>query len=306
MRFEAHDRSRHSEGFIIVAVLWMMTALATLAMIYSVYLANSAIALSVNDDEIQTEALVSAALELASYRLIVAAKETRPTRGTFSLRLGTANVAVDFVSETARIDLNAASKDMLSGLLAVMGARSGDAERYAERIIGWRTKPKLEMQANEESLYRAAGLNYSPRGGPFAHSSELWLVAGLPPALVERVLPYVTVYSGRADVNVLDAAPEVIATLRGMRPDQLNAPLDQREAVPQNPLGLTARAEQPGATTTASDAFRVGVRIAFENGRQSGAEVVILLDGAEEPYHILSWRDGADIASQPRAAMGSR
>jgi general secretion pathway protein K len=195
MRFEAHDRSRHSEGFIIVAVLWMMSALATLAMIYSVYLANSAIALSVNDDEIQTEALVSAALELASYRLIVAAKETRPTRGTFSVRLGTANVAVDFVSETARIDLNAASKDMLSGLLAVLGARSGDAERYAERIIGWRTKPKLETQANEESLYRAAGLNYSPRAAPFAHSSELWLVAGLPPALIERALPYVTVYS---------------------------------------------------------------------------------------------------------------
>jgi general secretion pathway protein K len=303
-----HDRRRHSEGFIIVAVLWMMSALATLAMIYSVYLANSAIAVSVNDDEIQTEALVSAALEFTSYRLIVPAKDTRPTRGALNLRLGMANVAVYFVSEAARVDLNAAPKEMLSGLFAMLGARGADADRYADRIVGWRTKPSPETQANEASLYRAAGLNYSPRGAPFVHASELWLVAGLPPALVERALPYVTVYSGRAEINLLDAAPEVIAALSGMRPDRLNALLDRREAAPQNSLGLTglAGAEQPGAATAGSDAYRVQVRIAFDNGRQRAAEVVILLDGADEPYHVLSWRDGADIPSQSRAAMGSR
>ena len=36
-------------------------------------------------------------------------------------------------------------------------------------------------------------------------------------------------------------------------------------------------------------------RIAFDNGRQVRAEAVILIiEGDEEPYHILSWRDDFD------------
>jgi general secretion pathway protein K len=305
---KAHNRYRHSEGFIIVAVLWIMSALATLALIYSVYLANSAIALSVNDDEIQSEALVSAALELTAYQLIVPGKDMKSTRGAFSLHLGNANILVDFVSEAARVDLNAAPKELLSGLFAVLGARIQDADQYADRVIGWRTTPKRETQDDEDSIYRAAGLHYSPRGAPFVHASELWLVVGMPPALVERAMPYVTVFSGRPDINVLDAPPEVLAALPGMRPDRLNGSPDRSESAPQNSLGLSGLtgSEQPSAAAAGSDAFRVQVRIAFDNGRQSAAEVVILLKGADEPYRVLSWRDGAEIPSQARAATGSR
>ena len=59
------------DGFIIVAVLWILIALATLASIYSIYINNSALAVSVMDDGLQAEALVSASLELTAYRLTV-------------------------------------------------------------------------------------------------------------------------------------------------------------------------------------------------------------------------------------------
>ena len=68
------------------------------------------------------------------------------------------------------------------------------------------------------ALYRSSGLPYLPRGAPFAHVNELWLVQGLPPALVGRAIPFVTVYSGRPDINVFDAPPELIAALPGMTP----------------------------------------------------------------------------------------
>ena len=66
-------------GFIIVAVLWILVALSALATIFSVYLSNSAQALAITDTGLQTEALVSASLELTTYQLLLAGDKTRPT-----------------------------------------------------------------------------------------------------------------------------------------------------------------------------------------------------------------------------------
>ncbi len=296
--FARSKRRNADDGFIIVAVLWILGALAALASIYSIYVTNTAISLSVNDDRLQAEALVTAGLELAAYRLSAGEADSRPTQGAFRFRMGRAGVAVDFRTEAARIDLNMAPKELLAGLLAGLGAPSGAAEYYADRIIGWRQKGDVAGQNNEAAAYRTAGLSYGPRQGPFSDVGELWLVLGLPPALVERALPFVTVYSGRPDIDVLDAAPEVVAALPGMTPDRLYGILGQRgpgAANAQIVQGLLGGSQ--GAATQGSKATRVTVRIAFDNGRHVGAETVILpLDdaNASEPFRVLSWRDDFD------------
>jgi general secretion pathway protein K len=311
------------DGFIIIAVLWMLIALATLASIYSVYIANTASALAASDDSLQAELLVTTSLELTAYQFSSTkdaqvpgvpggpggAKPRRPSRGSFRFRAGAANVGVTFVSEAARIDLNEAPLAMLAGLFAAFGVKSDDAVEYANRIVGWRDPPKPGATPDEDGLYRSAGLKYSPRGGPFAHTDELWLVYGLTPALIERMMPFVTVYSGLAGVNVLDAAPEVIAALPGMTPALLNAFLDQREAgsVDEQSLQRLLGPSQEGATADSSDAYRVQVRIAFDNGRRVDAEVVIMTGTSEAPYHVLYWRDDANNGpGQLRTGMGLR
>src|SRR5262249_26627945 len=171
---------------------------------------------------------------------------------------------------------------------------SGDAAQYADRIIGWRTRPAAGSPDAEESFYRAAGLNYGPRGAPFAHVGELSLVVGLPTALVERALPFVTVYSGRAQVNVLDAPPEVLGALPGMNRQRLNAFLAQREAAPDRTpelLSLLGPSKE-FATTEGSNVLRVRVRIAFDRDRRMSFEVVMLMfEGGNEPLSVLSWHD---------------
>ena len=98
---------------------------------------NTATAIASHKDRLQGEALVTAGVELAAHR-ITATPQQPPSNGAFTFRLGSASVAVRFLSETARIDLNAAPKELLIGLFASLGA-SRDAEYYADRIIGWRT-----------------------------------------------------------------------------------------------------------------------------------------------------------------------
>ena len=111
-------RRTPSDGFIIVAVLWILGALATLVSIYAVYVVDTAGIFGAFDDRLRAEQLVSAALELTAYRLRA---DPRPSYGRFEFRMGQANVAAEFRSETARIDLNAAPKDLIIGLLAELG-----------------------------------------------------------------------------------------------------------------------------------------------------------------------------------------
>jgi general secretion pathway protein K len=289
--------SASEQGFVIVAVLWLLAALAALAMIFSAYLANSARALAANDTALQAEALVSAGVELAAYQLQLAGEDSRPAQGSFHARLNGADLAVSFVSEAARIDINTAPKELLAGLLTVLGAADEDATTDADRIIAWRTRPTPETAGNEDALYRAAGRPYSPRQAPFAHANELGLVLGLSPALVERALPFVTVFSGASGVDVLTAAPEVIAALPGMTPLALRQFLNDRATLPNDAAAIAAAlgAAKSNATSQKSQAYRMLIRIGFPNGRKVVSEVVIGLRSKEDPYRVLSWQDDVTV-----------
>jgi len=266
-------------------------------MIFSAYLSNSARAVALNDTALQAEALVSAGVELTAYQLRLTGEDGRPARGSFQTRLNGAGLSVSFVSEAARIDLNAAPKELLSGLMSVLGASTEDAAQFADRIVGWRTRAAAEASGREDALYLAAGRSYSPRQAPFAHVNELGLVLGLPAELVVRALPFVTVFSRVSGVDVLNAAPEVVAALPGMTPLLLRQFLSDRGSLPNDPTAIaTALGGAKGATTQKSQAYRLKIRIHFPNGWESASQVVISLGAEEEPYHVLSWQ--TDVASR--------
>ena len=288
-------------GFVIVAVLWLLAALAALAVIFSLYLSNSARALALNDTALEAEALVSAGVELTAYQLQLSGEDSRPSSGAFHTQLNGSELAVSFISETARIDLNAAPKELLAGLLLSLGAQDENAKEFADRIIAWRTRPTTENAGYEDALYRAAGRSYSPRQAPFAHVNELGLVLGIPPALVERALPYLTVFSGASGVDALTAPPEVIAALPGMTPLTLKQFLSERAMLPNDAAAVAAALgdAKASATDQKSPAYRLQVRVRFANGREAGSEVVISVRDREEPYRVLSWRD--DLPARRRA-----
>jgi general secretion pathway protein K len=333
-------------GFVLVAVLWILAALSALAVVFAVYLSNSAQALAINDTAIEAEGVISAGVELTAYQLLLTKDDERPSRGSFHTRLNGADLAVSYVSEAARVDLNAASKELLTGLLSTLGADGDNASNYADRIVGWRTapasgaagNPPSDAAGNEDALYRAAGLPYSPRQAPFAHASELALVLDLPPALVERALPLVTVYSGSSGVDVLIAEPDVIAALPGMTPLVLKDFLNTRATLPNDPAAIAEALgpAQAGAAKQKSKAYRLLVRVKLRNGRERVSEVVISVSGPNQqsqqgngqtgqsqqasgqngqsqpvngqsqqdeqevvPYHVLSWQDDVVPTRRP-------
>src|ERR1700730_2462643 len=285
-----------ADGFIIVAVLWILAALAALASVYAVYVANTAMAARVYDSRLQTEALIAAGLELTAYRLRGFEDVSRPTSGAFDFDLGRSHVDVAFRSEGARIDLNLAPKELLSGLCVVLGAKPEDADTYADRIVAWRTKPGPGNQNPEAEAYKSAGLNYRPRQAPFQNAAELRLVRGLPAALVDNALPFVTVFNGRADIDVNEAAPEVVAALPRMNPNLVEAILERRD--PQNPQAVLSLLGAAGSSVAVGGrkATRAAVHITLDTGRKVNADVVLLIteNNSPDPYRILAWHDDFD------------
>jgi general secretion pathway protein K len=302
--FSSSCDRRNARGFIVVAVLWILAALSALVLIYLTYVTNTAVVVAASSDRVQVDALVTAGVELAAYQLTAVKQDARPTSGTFDARIGTARVAVTFRSEAARIDLNSASRDLLAGLIAGAGVDPVVAAGYADHILAWRASTELADSDPENSFYRTSGVTYIPRHAPFPATEELWLVRGIPPLVVERMLPFVTVFSNLASINILDAAPQVVAALPGMTPENLQEVLAQRADPaldPQSLLGMTGNSDL--ATLAGSGAYRINVDVVFDSGRRAAAEaVILLLEEGDEPYRVLSWRNASDGATAPQKA----
>jgi general secretion pathway protein K len=289
--------SRSDSGFILVVVLWILAALAALASTYSVYLSNAAFATQINDDQLRIRNAISTGIELSAYQLLAVPEKDRPPQGAFTVRLARTTIDTSFVSESARVDLNAAPQNLLEGLFAAVGVDPSQAASFADRVIGWRKKADPTGQNSEVEAYKEAGLDYAPRQAPFQNVLELPLVLGLPPHIVERVLPLVTVYSGHPEIDIRVAPPEVLASLQNVTPDQLQKVLGARMQSPEDGEALLKLLGSAHALATdkPNPTARVRMQIRLDNGRTARAEVVILLmQNEDEPFRVLSWRDDSD------------
>jgi general secretion pathway protein K len=289
-------------GFVLVAALWMIAALTALASIYLAYAKTSASASVLPGERVQAEAAIRAGLELAAYHALATTDARQKAHGHIETRLGRARVVVDCRPESARIDLNAAPKEVLAGLISELGVPADKADEMVSHILAWRGDADEKTAQQETDAYRAAKLRYGPRLGPFGSPLELSLVLGLPEPLVARMQPYVTVYSGEAKVDALDADPAVLAALPQMTPDLLAPLLKLRSDPDADPAAIT-KALGPGAqftNLTPSKAIRAEIVADFGDGRKYRAEIVFVLkDKGDEPFDVLAWSDDFDGALPP-------
>ncbi len=176
---------------------------------------------------------------------------------------------------------------MLTGLFTAVGVDPSQAETFAERVVGWRTKAATSAGANsasagadanaagadangasadgaedkaarEDKLYSEQHVPYPPRHAPFDNTLELSLLPGISLAVVERVLPFVTVFSGRSEVDVFSADPTVLSAFPEMTPQILGAVLNARVTDPDDGRALLALLgpAKARATTDRSKALR--------------------------------------------------
>lgn len=277
-------------GFVLIAVLWILVALAGLVGAYVAY----AVTMAQNADfylrRVGAEAAVSGALELAIYDLVNMDQDRRPEEGVLDYRIGDARAQVRYESETARLDLNKASLASLTTFFAAEGGARASAEIYAQRVFAWREKAEGPGAGMEDLAYRAAGEAYPPRHGPFQSVEELWDLRDIPPDVVARIAPLVTVYGGRAnwEADRDDSAKKAAGA------DQ--APSVAPQAEPQQPAQQSPQPQGAPDGGQALKPTRFRIRVVDSQGRVNAAEVVaVAARNGETPYFVLLWRTGDDL-----------
>jgi len=129
----------------------------------------------------QTEAAVDAAISHAVLGLL----DPRPERRwrvdgqAHDFAFGNLKMRIAIQDELGRIDLNHADGSLLVGLFQSAGLDAVAASGLVDKVLDWRDRgPGKRPSGAKEPEYRAAGLAYAPRSGPFQSVEELKLVMG--------------------------------------------------------------------------------------------------------------------------------
>lgn len=307
------------DGLVLVAVIWLLALLGGLVTAMSIFATNSLSMIAVSGDRPRADAAIEAGLTQAVARL-TSTKEPVPGRGRISV--GDASVSFSFLAESARIDVNVASAELLAGLFARLGAPSDAATGYAGVIVALRGEPAAPKDASgtaahppgddphEESPAAIRALTQAgrPEPGkadphrPIGDTLQLASVPGLPPALMVRAAPYLTSYSGIAEIDPRWAAPLVIEALPGMTRERVRTLLDLRSRPGADAATLDDALGPAKALTTTKPVLstRITLRAVLADGFTTAAEIVIIVYPDDRtPYRVLSWDDEADLRHAP-------
>lgn len=202
---------RPCRGIALVAVLWMVAALAVLALALAAATKAELHTAQGVRARAEATAIGDAAIQLAVLEMR-STPDAQQKFTHFGYEFAGRAVAVDMVPASGLVDLNQATEELLAELFAGSGGEEpAVAAKLAQRAVAWRT-PGLTQ---EEADYATAGVSYRPRGGPFEYPEDLLQVLGVSYPLYDRVRGLITVRGGSAGVAPQAASEDVLTLLAG-------------------------------------------------------------------------------------------
>lgn len=317
------------QGVILIALLWILTALAVIAMSFSrESFVEVAAARNARDTSVGYYA-ARAGIAYTAY-LLIQRRMFPPVRqlelpgppdpldlGIIRGACGDGEYEVEIQDESGKINVNFVAEDLLKALMEALGIVSPDAEIIVDSIMDWRDVDNLH-RANgaEDDYYQTLNPPYKAKNGRIDTIEELLLVRGVSKeyfygrtqrmpdgSLVHRpgLWNCFTVYSTTNRVNVNFAPLEVLLSIPGMPPQAAQQIYERRKTKPFASIDEINRAlpVNLGATTLpylSTDLTSVYSLTA--RGRRIGSKATrlvqadIFLDPREPSgYRVIYWND---------------
>lgn len=290
---------RDMRGAALLLVLWLIVLLTSVVGAFALTARVEHLQGRVLARGVVGEAAARAGLEYALVRVDDpdARRRWLADGRTYDWRYRGARLRIRIVDENGRVDLNYADVNLLAALLRALGVEQGESARLAGAIADWRDPDTLTQPAGgaEDGDYASAGLPYGAKDAEFESTAELLQVLGLTPALVAKLEPHVTVFSGRAQPDPAFASAEVLTAL-GMDGAQVVAQRERwnpgsGEPPPLLPGGVSLIGERSGA-------YSIESRARLPDGRESRLRAVVRSGGGALPgmtYTPLRWEEGASV-----------
>jgi general secretion pathway protein K len=277
-------------GVALLVVLWACTLLAIMLGGYAMLARTEGLQARYQFAQTQAHYAAEAGMMQAIYGLQNPQDKQRwiADGRVYPLVYDGATVDVSAIDESGKVDLNAASPEVLAGLFKAAGMRDDAARALTRNVVDWRSFAGSfgTVGADPQAAgYAAAGLAYGPRHGPFAGIEELRMVLGMPPAIYATVASQVTLWSGRPVPNPATAPPLALAAIPGMDA----AGIQQAEAARQR-IGTDA-----GMTWVNGVTHSIRSEATLADGTHAVVRATIRLRGIRSgaaPYAVLRWQEG--------------
>lgn len=173
---------------------------------------------------------------------------------------------------TGLLDVNRAGAELLQSVLAEIGVDRDRQDTIIGALLDWRDgDDRTQINGAEDADYAALGYAWNARDGELLSVEEVRYLPGMTPALFDDLAPFLTVYSGRAGVNVEFAAPLLVRAVTGreIRAD------------------VTARS---GARRSGN--YHIYVDVPSEGRATASAEAVVQIGSSRDrPFTVVHWRD---------------
>jgi general secretion pathway protein K len=247
-------------GVILIALLWILTALAVIALSFSrESFVEVAAARNLRDGAIGYYAaragFGATSLQLVQRKMFprVQQLELQGTVDPIDLGLvrgmvGEGEYEVEIQDESGKINLNLVSEEQLHSLMDALGIARPDSDIIADSILDWKDVDSLRhANGAEDDYYQSLNPPYKAKNGRFDTVEELLLVRGVTRdyfyGRVERapdgsfvrragLLNCLTVYTNINRININFAPLEVLMSVPGMPPQAAQAIYERRKTKP--------------------------------------------------------------------------
>ena len=290
--------SRPADGFVLVAVLWLLALLTVVTLVLLTSVRLNVRAAGQLAQHAEAEALADGLTRLVALRLgnrfrRPLAPDTITADGNpYTCSHAEALVEMTVTDVGGLVDLNMASARLLEWLLLGLGLAADKAAATAAAIVDFRDEDDTPSpNGAEAAAYQAAGLQHGPKNAPFETVTELDQVLGIDLPLLARLRLITTVHSGQPGIDPTKAPPEVLAVAAAAaEAAAIPAPLNARTRIPSEFRGASR-----------GRAFRVTVRVELPRGGRFGREAVVEpVRTAPLGFRLQEWTTALPAAASDR------
>jgi general secretion pathway protein K len=252
--------STNQEGVILIALLWILTALAIIALSFSRETFVE-VAAARNAQSLEQSYFVARAGIYETIYQILQRRYAPTVRqemfqdepdpidiGVLNGSFGGGMFRVDIQDESGKVNVNFASEEQLRSLVEAIGISKPDSDIITDSILDWKDPDNLShLNGAENDYYETLNPPYKAKNGTITSMEELLLIRGITPEYfygrpmrneeAEVIYKYglsryLTSYSNRNQVNINHAPLPVLLSIPGMPPAAAQNIFERRHAKP--------------------------------------------------------------------------